>query len=186
MLRDPPSFGAGAPGPRCALPATAAIPLPTEWSCPRFTGHSGGCGTRCEKLAGRAHFQPMTRHGILPASAIRVRPMERTDDEEVATDRRPDYGHLAGPSDRREVRYAVRQGLDEIRASGSRLVVRDRVPLFARGIPEVDHSVGHHFPQQSVQRSSGQLRVAAFDCGWTAQDCVRMVAASGSSMFSTS
>lgn len=139
------------------------------------------CAFSAQSACGR-----VTRHGILPASAIRVRPMERTDDEEVATDRRPDYGHLAGPSDRREVRYAVRQGLDEIRASGSRLVVRDRVPLFARGIPEVDHSVGHHFPQQSVQRSSGQLRVAAFDCGWTAQDCVRMVAASGSSMFSTS
>ncbi|WP_420535903.1 helix-turn-helix domain-containing protein [Cereibacter sphaeroides] len=34
---------------------------PTEagqWSCPRFTGHSGGCGLGCDELAGRAHFQP--------------------------------------------------------------------------------------------------------------------------------
>lgn len=28
------------------------------WSCPRFTGHSGGCGLSCDELAGRAHFQP--------------------------------------------------------------------------------------------------------------------------------
>ena len=58
-----------------------------------------------------------------------------------------------------------RQGLDEIRASGSRLVVRDRVPLFfARGLPEVDQPFGHHFPLQSVLRSSGQFRAAPFDC----------------------
>ena len=28
------------------------------WSCPRFTGHSGGGGLSCDELAGRAHFQP--------------------------------------------------------------------------------------------------------------------------------
>jgi hypothetical protein len=28
------------------------------WSCPHFTGHSGGCGLSCDELAGRAHFQP--------------------------------------------------------------------------------------------------------------------------------
>ncbi len=29
-----------------------------DWFCPRFTGHSGGCGLGCDELAGRAHFQP--------------------------------------------------------------------------------------------------------------------------------
>ena len=29
-----------------------------DWSCPRFTGHSGGCGLSCDELAGRAHLQP--------------------------------------------------------------------------------------------------------------------------------
>lgn len=28
------------------------------WSCPRFTGHSGGGGLSCDELAGRAHLQP--------------------------------------------------------------------------------------------------------------------------------
>lgn len=28
------------------------------WSCPCFTGHSGGCGLSCDELAGRAHLQP--------------------------------------------------------------------------------------------------------------------------------
>ncbi len=32
--------------------------LEGEWSCPRFTGHSGGCGLSCDELAWRAHFQP--------------------------------------------------------------------------------------------------------------------------------
>ena len=31
---------------------------PALWSCPRFTGHSGGCGLICDELAGRAHLQP--------------------------------------------------------------------------------------------------------------------------------
>jgi transposase-like protein len=40
-------------GRRPGVPAEMA-----EWSCPRFTGHSGGCGLSCDELAGRAHFQP--------------------------------------------------------------------------------------------------------------------------------
>ena len=38
----------------------------------------------------------VTCHGIFPPSAIRVRPMERTDDEEGTTDGRADHWHLAG------------------------------------------------------------------------------------------
>ncbi|WP_139165894.1 YdcF family protein [Paracoccus tibetensis] len=30
----------------------------SRWSCPRFTGHSGGCVLSCNELAGRAHLQP--------------------------------------------------------------------------------------------------------------------------------
>lgn len=32
--------------------------LNLDWSCPRFTGHSCGCGLSGDELAGRAHFQP--------------------------------------------------------------------------------------------------------------------------------
>jgi len=46
----------------------------------------------------------LTCHGIFPPSAIRVRPMERTDDEEGTTDGRADYRHLAGARGGREVR----------------------------------------------------------------------------------
>lgn len=31
------------------------------WSCPRFAGHSGGCGLSCDDRAGRAHLQPRVR-----------------------------------------------------------------------------------------------------------------------------
>lgn len=39
-------------------PVTAFPGNGQMWSCPRFTGHSGGCGLSCDELAGRAHFQP--------------------------------------------------------------------------------------------------------------------------------
>ncbi|SPJ25390.1 hypothetical protein PAA8504_03241 [Palleronia abyssalis] len=29
-----------------------------DWSCPRFSGHSGGCGLSCDELARRTHLQP--------------------------------------------------------------------------------------------------------------------------------
>jgi len=38
----------------------------------------------------------LTCHGIFPPSAIRVWPMERTDDEEGTTDGRTDHRDLAG------------------------------------------------------------------------------------------
>ena len=41
-------------------------------------------------------FLALTCHGIFPPSAIRVRPMERTDDEEGTTDGRADHWYLAG------------------------------------------------------------------------------------------
>ena len=45
---------------------------------------------------GRNSLRPLTCHGSFPPSAIRVRPMERTDDEEGTTDGRADHWHLAG------------------------------------------------------------------------------------------
>jgi len=44
-------------------PAPVILPTLAEleavyWSCPRFSGHSGGCGLSCDELAWRAHFQP--------------------------------------------------------------------------------------------------------------------------------
>ena len=38
--------------------AVAQITERGYWSCPRFAGHSGGCGLSCDELARRAHFQP--------------------------------------------------------------------------------------------------------------------------------
>jgi transposase InsO family protein len=38
----------------------------------------------------------LTCHGIFPPPTIRVRPIERTDDEEGTTDGRADHWHLAG------------------------------------------------------------------------------------------
>ena len=41
------------------IPLAFTLDLDTgAWSCPRFTGHSGGCGLGFDELAGRAHFQP--------------------------------------------------------------------------------------------------------------------------------
>ncbi|WP_235933424.1 hypothetical protein, partial [Paragemmobacter ruber] len=51
--------------------------------------------TPCGYKAARTITQ-VTCHGIFPPSAIRVRPMERTDDEEGTTDGRADHWHLAG------------------------------------------------------------------------------------------
>jgi CRISPR-associated protein Cas2 len=40
--------------------ASTSIPAGTasHRSCPRFTGHSGGCGLGCDELTWRAHLQP--------------------------------------------------------------------------------------------------------------------------------
>ena len=47
-------------------------------------------------VSGDKDITALTCHGIFPPSAIRVRPMERTDDEEGTTDGRADHWHLAG------------------------------------------------------------------------------------------
>ena len=41
-----------------SIPHLTRSSLHRCWSCPRFTGHSGGCGLSCDELARRAHLQP--------------------------------------------------------------------------------------------------------------------------------
>ena len=67
--------------------AERAKPIPLERATELLVEDSGCPPDTCAAV---------TCHGIFPPSAIRVRPIERTDDEEGTTDGRADHWHPAG------------------------------------------------------------------------------------------